>query len=42
MSTTIEKLPHEDNSKKWDGKELVSVDLKLDSDQFTNDIVILS
>jgi len=38
----IEKLPHEDNSKKWDGKELVRVDLRLDSDQFTNDIVILS
>ena len=38
----IEKLPHEDNSKKWDGKELVSVDLKLDSDQFKDDIVILS
>jgi len=38
----IEKLPHEDNSKKWNGKELVRVDLKLDSDQFKNDIVILS
>ncbi|MBW1674218.1 MAG: hypothetical protein JRJ45_11360 [Deltaproteobacteria bacterium] len=38
----IEKLPHEDNSKKWNGKELVRVDLRLDSDQFTNDIVILS
>jgi GT2 family glycosyltransferase len=38
----IEKLPHEDNSKKWDGKELVPIDLKLDSDQFKNDIVILT
>jgi len=38
----IEKLPHEDNSKKWDGKKLASVDLRLDSDQFKNDIVILS
>jgi GT2 family glycosyltransferase len=38
----IEKLPHEDNSKKWNGKELVRVDLRLDSDQFKNDIVILS
>jgi len=38
----IEKLPHEDNSKKWDGKKLSSVDLRLDSDQFKNDIVLLS
>ncbi|MBW2104675.1 MAG: hypothetical protein JRI26_01305, partial [Deltaproteobacteria bacterium] len=38
----IEKLPHEDNSKKWDGKELIPIDLKLDSDQFKNDIVILA
>jgi len=37
----IEKLPHEDNSKKWDGKELVRVDLRLDSDEFKNDIVTL-
>lgn len=37
----IEKLPHEDNSKKWDGKELVYVDLKLDSDKFKNDIVTI-
>ncbi len=38
----IEKLPHEDNSKKWDGKKLVGVDLRLDSDEFKNDIVTLS
>jgi len=38
----IEKLPHEDNSKKWDGKKLASIDLRLDSDQFRNDAVILS
>ncbi len=38
----IEKLPHEDNSKKWDGKKLVRVDLRFDSDQFKNDIVTLS
>ncbi|MBW1701066.1 MAG: glycosyltransferase [Deltaproteobacteria bacterium] len=37
----IEKLPHEDNSKKWNGKELVRIDLRLDSDKFKNDIVIL-
>jgi len=37
----IEKLPHEDNSKKWDGKELVRVDLRMDSDEFKNDIVTL-
>ena len=37
----IEKLPHEDNSKKWDGKGLVLVDLSLDSDEFKDDIVTL-
>jgi GT2 family glycosyltransferase len=37
----IEKLPHEDNSKKWNGKELVRIDLSLDSDKFKNEIVIL-
>ena len=37
----IEKLPHEDNSKKWDGKKLVGVDLRLDSDEFKNDVVTL-
>ena len=37
----IEKLPHEDNSKKWDGKMLNSIDLRLDSDQFKNDVVTL-
>jgi len=38
----LEKLPHEDNSKKWDGKQLVNADLRLDSDGFKNDIVILT
>ncbi len=37
----IEKLPHEDNSKKWNGKKLVRIDLSLDSDKFKNEIVIL-
>lgn len=37
----IEKLPHEDNSKKWDGKKLVGVDLRLGSDEFKNDVVTL-
>ena len=37
----IEKLPHEDNSKKWNGKDLVGVDLRLDSDEFKNDVVTL-
>lgn len=38
----LEKLPHEDNSKKWDGKQLIDADLRLDSDEFKNDIVILA
>jgi hypothetical protein len=37
----IEKLPGGDYSKKWDGKELVPVDLNLDSDEFKDDIVTL-
>ena len=37
----IEKLPGGDYSKKWDGKELVPVDLELGSDKFKNDIVML-
>lgn len=37
----IEKLPGGDYSKKWDGKELVPVELNLDSDEFKDDIVVL-
>jgi len=37
----IEKLPHEDNSSRWDGKELSPVDLDLESAEFRNDIVTL-
>lgn len=37
----IEKLPGGDYSKKWDGKELIPVNLRLDSDKFKNDIVVL-
>ncbi len=37
----IEKLPHEDNSKRWDGKELTPVDLDLDSPELQNDIITL-
>jgi GT2 family glycosyltransferase len=37
----IEKLPHEDNSKKWNGKELIPAHLNLNSDKFKNDIVVL-
>jgi GT2 family glycosyltransferase len=37
----IEKLPGGDYSKKWDGKELVSIDLRLESDEFRKDIVVL-
>jgi GT2 family glycosyltransferase len=38
----IEKLPGGDYSKKWDGKELIPVDLNLDSDEFKDDIVTLA
>ena len=37
----IEKLPHEDNSSRWDGKELSPVDLDLDAPEFSDDIVTL-
>jgi hypothetical protein len=37
----IEKLPHEDNSSRWDGKELSPVDLDLDAPEFRDDIVTL-
>jgi GT2 family glycosyltransferase len=37
----IEKLPHEDNSRRWDGKELSLADLDLESAEFRNDIVTL-
>jgi len=37
----IEKLPHEDNSSKWDGKALDRVDLSLDSEELKSDIVTI-
>ena len=37
----IEKLPNEDNSTKWDGKELAPINLNLDSEEFKKDIVIM-
>jgi len=37
----IEKLPHEDNSSKWDGKELAPINLNLDSEEFKKDIVTM-
>jgi len=37
----IEKLPHEDNSSRWDGKALVKVDLNLNSDEIKNDVVTI-
>ncbi len=37
----IEKLPHEDNSSRWDGKELSPVDLDLESTEIRSDIVTL-
>ncbi len=37
----IEKLPHEDNSSKWDGKQLARVNLNLDSNEFKKDIVTM-
>jgi GT2 family glycosyltransferase len=37
----IEKLPHEDNSRRWDGKELSPVDLDLEAAEFRDDIVTL-
>jgi len=38
----IEKLPHEDNSRRWDGRELSPVVLDLGSDEFKRDVVTLS
>jgi len=38
----IEKLPHEDNSGKWDGKALVRVDLNLNSEELKSDIVTIN
>ena len=38
----IEKLPQEDNSRRWDGRELVPVDLDLDSDDLKADVVTLT
>ncbi len=37
----IEKLPHEDNSRQWDGKQLSSVDLDLEAAEFRDDVVTL-
>jgi len=36
-----EELPHEDNTRRWDGKELHPVDLDLEAAEFRNDIVTL-
>jgi len=41
LTCLIEKLPHEDNSRRWDGKELVPVILDLDSDDLKADVVTL-
>lgn len=38
----IEKLPHEDNSSKWDGKTLVRIDINLGSEEFKSDIVTIN
>lgn len=38
----IEKLPHEDNSSQWDGKELSPIDLDLEAEEFRKDIVTMS
>lgn len=37
----IEKLPHEDNSRRWDGTELSPVVLDLESAEFRDDLVML-
>jgi GT2 family glycosyltransferase len=37
----IEKLPHEDNSRRWDGRELTPAELDLESAEFRSDIVTL-
>jgi hypothetical protein len=38
----VEKLPHEDNSRRWDGRELVAVDLDLGSAELRDDVVTLA
>ncbi|MBW2618016.1 MAG: glycosyltransferase family 2 protein [Deltaproteobacteria bacterium] len=35
----IEKLPHEDNTKQWDGQRLTPVDLRLDAGELSHDLV---
>jgi GT2 family glycosyltransferase len=37
----IEKLPHEDNTRRWDGTELFPVDLDLEAAELRKDIVTL-
>jgi GT2 family glycosyltransferase len=37
----IEKLPHEDNTRRWDGTELCPIDLDLEAEAFKSDIVTL-
>jgi GT2 family glycosyltransferase len=37
----VEKLPHEDNSRRWNGRELVPVDLDLGSAELRDDVVTL-
>lgn len=37
----IEKLPREDNSRRWDGRELFPVELDLEAAEFRDDIVTL-
>jgi len=37
----IEKLPHEDNSRRWDGRELIPVDLDLGSAELKDDVVTM-
>ncbi len=37
----IEKLPHEDNTRRWDGRELVRVELDLGSAELREDVVTL-
>jgi GT2 family glycosyltransferase len=38
ISYLIEILPHEDNSRRWDGQELSPVHLDLDSEEFRSDV----
>jgi len=37
----IERLPHEDNTSKWDGKSMVRVKLDLGTEEFKSDIVTI-